>query len=371
MNLTSVVIASILKPIDDPRMFEKFGNSLSQTNKYEVNIIGFEAKKYKKNENIRFYPVFNFNRLSLKRLFAPLIYAKILFKVKPSITIINTPEILLVTVLYKLIFKGKVIYDIRENYFRNIVYNKNYIWGVKHLLGILVRLKELACYPFIDHVFYSDEGYQREMPIWNDKSTLIRNTYIDAWPIVEMEYTRQKGMKLLYSGTIAENYGIFEVIEFADQMYQVNSNISLIIIGYSANQKIVKKVLEKIKGKNYIKLIGGKKPVPHKLIINAIRKANFGIINYKINLSTANCFPTKIYEYMANKLPIIIQDYMPWSSFCLRFNAGIEISFDNADHNNIVTLLQNQEFYKNGLPDQIYWKNDEKKLLNIVQNTLI
>jgi hypothetical protein len=35
------VLTSILKPVDDTRMFEKFGVSLGQTNKYDVNIIGF------------------------------------------------------------------------------------------------------------------------------------------------------------------------------------------------------------------------------------------------------------------------------------------------------------------------------------------
>ena len=74
---------------------------------------------------------------------------------------------------------------------------------------------------------------------------------------------------------------------------------------------------------------------------------------------------------MANKLPIIIQDYSPWASFCIKFDACIEINFDNADYKSINSLLLKKEFYKKGIPDQIYWKNDEKKLLEIVQNALI
>jgi hypothetical protein len=44
MKKTKVVIASILKPIDDSRMYEKFGLSLEQANEYEINIIGFASK---------------------------------------------------------------------------------------------------------------------------------------------------------------------------------------------------------------------------------------------------------------------------------------------------------------------------------------
>jgi len=372
MNQTSVLIASILKPVDDPRMFEKFGNSLAQTNKYEVNIIGFEAKKYKKIENISLYPVFNFKRLSLKRLLAPLIYLRILLKVKPEIIIVNTPEILAFTILYKLFLNGKIIYDIQENYFRNIIYNKNYLWGVKHLFGVLIRLKELISYPFIDQVLYSDQGYQKEMPFWNNKSTLIRNTYID--PQTEFDQTKKfpgGRIELLYSGTIAENYGIFEVISFVDSLHQVNPDISLIVIGYSANQLTRARLFEKTKDKSHIQLIGINKPVSHGLIIEAIRKADFGIINYKINPSTANCFPTKIYEYMANELPIIIQNYPPWSSFCLKYDAGMVLDFSHVEYEKVNNQILNTKFYRNGIPDIIFWRNDEKKLLNNVQNTLI
>ena len=55
-----ISIISILKPVNDTRMFEKFGLSLGQTNKYDVNIIGFKSKKIKKIKDVRFYPIFSF-----------------------------------------------------------------------------------------------------------------------------------------------------------------------------------------------------------------------------------------------------------------------------------------------------------------------
>ncbi len=44
MKKTKVVIVSLLKPIDDSRMYEKFGLTLEQANEYEINIIGFTSK---------------------------------------------------------------------------------------------------------------------------------------------------------------------------------------------------------------------------------------------------------------------------------------------------------------------------------------
>ncbi len=89
--------------------------------------------------------------------------------------------------------------------------------------------------------------------------------------------------------------------------------------------------MSSIKGKSHIKLIGGHHFVPHQETINYIRVAYFGLICNEINPSTQNFFPTKIYEYKANRLSISIQSYEPWASFCLRYNAGIEVDHRRFD----------------------------------------
>ena len=40
-----IVIASVLKPVDDVRAYWKLSQSMAKTNKYEVNIIGNDGKK--------------------------------------------------------------------------------------------------------------------------------------------------------------------------------------------------------------------------------------------------------------------------------------------------------------------------------------
>ena len=121
MSKTKIVLASILKPVDDTRMYEKVGISLSQTKKYAINIIGFwTKKKLKTNEAFTIFPAFSFERLAFRRLLAPWMCLKKYIKVKPKLIIFNTHELLIVTIIYKIIFGGKIIYDVQENYYRNI-----------------------------------------------------------------------------------------------------------------------------------------------------------------------------------------------------------------------------------------------------------
>ena len=54
MKKRTIVIASVLKPIDDTRMFEKFGMSLSDSGNYNVVIIGYPSKAIPSYPNVRF-----------------------------------------------------------------------------------------------------------------------------------------------------------------------------------------------------------------------------------------------------------------------------------------------------------------------------
>ena len=50
-----IVLASVLKPVNDPRMFEKMGQSLSA--QYEVHIIGDSDVMASGNPSIIFHPL--------------------------------------------------------------------------------------------------------------------------------------------------------------------------------------------------------------------------------------------------------------------------------------------------------------------------
>jgi len=365
MSRISVVIASLLKPIDDARMYEKFGRSLAQKNKYEINIIGFYSKKIKYFSNIHLFPIFNFKRLSPARIFQPLKYFKILLKVKPEIIIVTCHDLLTVTLLYTWVKGAYIIYDVQENYYRNIIYNSNLPALLRYLAASFVRVKEYVCHPFIDFYLVAEKGYFAEMSFLQRKGVLIRNSYVDLFELKTRKSKLKNKIRLLYSGTIAKVYGIFQIINFITKFHDKYPEIELIIIGYCAHRSTLRKIREKIKNKPYIRLIGGNAWVPHEQIIEQISNADFGIVNYELNPAIANCFPTRIYEYIANRLPILIQNYSPWSDYCLQINASIEINFESPDFDSLILKMKKNQFYIQGITEDIFWKQDEQRLLEL------
>src|SRR5690606_33585447 len=158
-----IVIASVLKPVDDTRMFEKFGQSLADSGLYEVCIIGFQSSSPPSYPHIHFFPLFNFNRLSFRRLFAPLLVLRLLLRLNPDVFITTTHELLSTALYMRLLTRCKVIYDIRENYYRNIRYLPSFPPIFRHPLALYVRAKEKLAVPLLNFVFLSDEGYRLEL----------------------------------------------------------------------------------------------------------------------------------------------------------------------------------------------------------------
>ncbi len=370
MSRISVVIASLLKPVDDTRMYEKLGLSLAQTNKYEINIIGFSIKKNIFQTNVNTFPVFHFKRLGISRIIQPFKYFKIILKVKPKIIIINSHDILLVTLLYSIITRTIFIYDVQENYYRNIVYNSGLFFPLNYVLAYWVRFKEYLCHPFIDYYLVAEQGYIKEMPFIRKKGILLRNLYADIYSDSATSRKADNKIRILYSGTIARSYGIFDILHFITRFHVIYPEIEFRIVGYCGHVPTLEKLKEFISDKPFIELIGGNELVPHKKIIEEIRAADFGILHYELNPAIKGCFPTRIYEYMANRLPMLMQNYPPWSDFCIKYMAAIVVDFYTNNFYSMINQMKNTSFYNQGVPNEIYWKEEEGKLLILFERMI-
>lgn len=363
-----ILLASILKPVDDTRMYEKLGLSLSQTNKYEINIIGFCSKNKIFNKNIHFYPLFDFSRASPKRFNASILFLKKAIKLKPDLIIITTPELLLVSCFYKFFFKAKIIYDIQENYKKNILYTPTYPVLIKHILAFFVRGIEKITRPFICHYFLAEKCYSNELTFINNNFTVLENKFKPILPQKKKEPKNfSKGITFLFSGTLSENYGIFQAIDFTIKFYTLRNDIKLIIIGRCAISKTLQQIKERIKGHDYIELIGGADLVPHTEILKAIQVADFGLVSYQPDRSIEDKIPTKLFEYMALQLPIILQDHKPWVNFCSEFEAALPIDYKSFDIHEVNFSLNNRKFYINGTSQDLFWESEEKKLCKAVE----
>ncbi len=345
-----MVIASVLKPINDPRMYEKLGISLFRTGKYWVHIVGFCSNKQMTDTNIRFYPVYCSERLSPKRLGVPWKFFKILLKVKPKVIVIQTHEYLLVTGLYKILFGGKIIYDIRENYLRNILYTNAFPMFVRPLLAAFVRGYERLSRLWVDQFWLAERCYVTELSFVGDRCRVLENKY---QPLTEVAVIpRRSPFNLFFSGTIAESYGIYEAVELARSLFAIDHRYNLTLIGSADRQEDLDYVRKHSVESPSIKLVGIDRPVPHPDIVRYYKKAGTGLLPYRLNKNNQDCIPTKLYEYIYYQIPFIISNNVSWESFCRPFGGSLLVDFslyNPLDIHNATPLLSFTNIFDKGV----------------------
>jgi len=369
MNKTKLIIASTLKPIDDSRMYEKFGLSLSKTNEYEINIIGFSSKNTLTHNSIHFYPHGPFHRTSLQRLLTPFKTFRTYIKVKPQVIICNTHELLIVTSLYRIIFGAKIVYDIRENYVKNIQNTNIFHPALKPLLASYVRLKELLTKPFFNGFILAEQVYAQQLSfVPKRKSIVIENKYVPLPGEVNPHPKIANTLTLLYSGTLSDSNGVFDAIDIANRLHKIDSKIRLKIIGYCALKKDLLRLKEAIHGKGFIELTGGDYLVPHSEIVKEIKSADFGLVLKKPNNGVNdNKLLTRLFEYSANKLPMLILNNPTWVHFCNAYNAAIAINPKQFNAEAVLNQMKTSKFYIKGNTEESLWRTEEHKLLDFIK----
>ncbi len=370
MKKTKIVIASVLKPVDDTRMFEKIGVSLGQTNKYDINIIGFSSKKNRKVKGIAFHPIFDFKRISWARATLGWKYLRLLNSISPKLIIVNTHELLLPTLLHKTLYDCSIVYDIRENYYYNIMHTTVFPRWLRWPLALWVRMKEWFISPWIDLFLLAEKKYEQEFSFSKGKSIVIENKYAGTVTKVSCAEGHQKTQghtKLLFSGTIAKSTGVFEAVRLCELLHQKDPTITLMIIGYCAKADVLHELQLLIKDSPFIRLVGGSTLIPHEQIKAAIQEADFGIIYYPYNKSTIGSTPTKLYEYLANELPFLVQEHPEWLELGRKYAAGIPISMTSMDVDELLWKMQNSTFYPNGVGSEVYWESEGKLLIENIE----
>ncbi len=378
-----IVLASILKPVDDTRMFWKMGISLAQAGLYEVIIVGYPPSSTPSFSAVQFISFGAFPRISYKRVLAKWnVFLKV-WKLKPDILIFNTHELLLPAVLLKICLGTTIVYDLQENYYRNILHSGSFPWVVRWPLAFLVRFKEKLLAPSIDHFFLAEKAYEGEFRFHRGGWTVIENKGLtpalsggeggmqhfsegdDSSPLLRRGAGGET-LRLLFSGTLAESTGVFQAIQLAKELHLLDASITLNIIGHATLQRVQKKILNEIQGNEYICLIGGDRLVPHSDIMKAIHQADAGIISYPPSHHTKNSHPTKLFEYLSAQLPIILERHWPWTEHYLQYQPFIFFDFSKPDYPALLHELKTKQCYPR-VPEDVTWASEQPKFLAIME----
>jgi hypothetical protein len=354
-----IVIASVLKPLNDTRMTEKIATSLAEDSMNEVHVIGFPSA-VPADARITFHTFPAFNRLSVARWFAPARILRMILRIKPALIIVATHELLLAGVVAKTLLRAKLIYDVQENYYLNIRHTVAFPALLRLPVAACVRLKERLASHSIDHFFLAEQVYAQQLTFLETQClTVIENKVRKP----EFFERHPRPMQLVFTGTLARSTGIFQAVALVKKLHQKDDTVTLAIIGFAALENEREELKREIAGLDFIQLTGGDTLVNHDHIVQAIRESHAGIIAYDLNPATKGRIPTKLYEYIGYGLPLIFLKNEPeWCSLATESGAQfIQVNDQKDDISNVLSWLENQQA-RGTFNDQVSWENEGIKL---------
>lgn len=344
-----LVIASTLKPVDDPRLFEKLALTLADTGRYECHVIGAPGGPTK---HISAHELKRVKRLSFSRFSLPFIVLAKIFKLQPEVLIVTTHELLLAAFVYKILTRGIVVYDIQENYYLNIIHTNAFPPVIRQFVAVWVRLKERLASRFIDQFLLAEKCFENELVFPRQRSVTLENKVI-----IQPGFKRTAAgdrIELLFSGTIDESTGVYEAVSIARLLNGCNPRYTLHIIGYCARPEVLAILKDMIAPFPFIRLTGGDELQPHSAIINAISQAHVGLILYRPSPHINNRMPTKLYEYLGCQLPILIRSDLWWREVVSKAEAGLAVNVNDVGPNSLADKLIQSKFYSSGTRNIMY-----------------
>jgi len=374
--MQKILIASVLKPVSDTRMYAKIGQTLAENKEFSVIIVGYSST-VPFTKKIKFYPLFKFKRISFKRILAPWKVLHSVLKEKPAVFIITTYELLFQACLFKLLLKGKIIYDIQENYYRNRLYMKTIPVPLHRLLALWVRMKEKFFAPFFDGFLLAEKIYAQQLPFIQGKGRLIlENKFLESGNFTPrktpVKFSGLKKLDLVYTGTVSEEYGVLDAIQFVEGINRQKGYryARLLILGYAAHAKFAAAIAKACSGLDFVKVAIQAEPVPHTKIVEAQQKADFVLLPYRANKAMEGKIPTKFYEALALHIPVITSKNRALAPALEKYKAGIEVDFRKPDYQNIVNILDNEVFYTDLPKNEVLWSAEKKQLFRFILEIL-
>lgn len=362
-----ILIASTLKPVHDTRAWEKFGLSLRETNKYEINIIGFSTKKIEISHKVKFYASGATSDSLLSRLKAQQLFWNLLHEIRPAVVICCTFEYLPIARFLKTKLGFRLIYDVQENYVLNLSLRKEASnWKVR-LWEKLIKNAEKPS--GIDQYIFAEKCYHDQFPT-RKPALVLENKFVGEIKTILPKKANQKhGYHFVISGTLAASFGTLKGIDFFKEISKEFPFSRLTIIGQSTQKTFGEKLINRVKNHPQIELKIERFPVPHQDIIEVIEDADFLLCPYENHPAFEGKIPSKFFEGQALGTPILFSKNPFWENYFIKSAAGFPIEFDKPQQymNQFKSALDQVYFlYPNQL--EANWESDKPRFLALIES---
>lgn len=351
----------------DTRIFHKEARSLAEAG-YSVDLVA----KHDTGETLHgicLIPL-PLPRNEFERIFrlAPATFLRA-YRQKADLYHFHDPELLPVGILLKLLTRGKVIYDVHEDYHEKIprkAWLKNR--ALKKIASLAYGILEHMAISSIDHIVTVTDDIAAKYPA--KKTTVIKNyvslDMLDAVPPANVDKTVPVAV---YGGRLSLDRGIADLVNAIEML---DGAAELWLLGkWDAG---VRKHCEALPGWRHTRYLGA---VTIEKATGIYKAADIGLHCVQDNEFYLRGIPTKMFEYAACGIPAVISRSPHWEGMFERF-ALFSGPGDPASIADCLKRFVNDEDLRHDMGRQARqfvteersWQGEAKKLIELYDRLL-
>jgi|TARA_R110000751_G_scaffold78016_5_gene157254 glycosyltransferase involved in cell wall biosynthesis len=272
----------------------------------------------------------------------------------------------------KLKRKGKkVIYDSHEDLPRQLM-SKHYInYFLRKPISALIEWYENYASRKFDLIITATPHIQKRFSKLNKSSLDINNYPLLSELNTEITDWDSKKNEVCYIGSITQIRGLEEVINAMEYLDGIKLNLA-----GSFSPKTFKDNLEGRKGWKKTNYLG---QINREEVKRILRESRVGIVTFLPYGNHIHSQPNKLFEYMAQGIPLVASNFDLWKSIIEKVNCGICINPNDpkAIAEAMEVLLSDtskaKKMGENGrdaVLNIFNWESEEKKLIEIYQKLI-
>lgn len=296
-------------------------------------------------------------------------------RIEADLYLLHDPELLPLGMLLRCMGK-RVVWDMHEDTYNDIK-TKLYLSPlVRGVVSFCYRMIQSAAYRLLSGFILAEDKYGDYFP-GSTKTCVVHNYPMLDRLAVHAGATRQPAT-LVYIGSISPNRGVFQLLDMVERVRERIPNIHLLLIGPFTSDSLESEVRERVRSKGLeanVEIAGKMKNVE---AYPVIARCMLGLALLLPEPNFVKSLPTKMFEYMALGLPVVVSDFPLWKSIVDEHEAGAAVDPLQVDEvaNAIVRLLEDPEIYERlsrnarAAASRYSWESESRTLVTFLSRIL-
>lgn len=368
-DTVAVLIASTLKPVRDVRAFEKLALSLGETSKYRLNIIGFSEEKAVETGKYRFFSSMSHYGSKVDRILAQVRFLKKLIQIQPRILICCTYEYLPLASFFKPFLNYRLVYDVQENYSKNLDLNPSLTGLKKRWAHFLIRRAEGV--RGIDLFLLAESCYRTEMPQKKPFLVLENKFQGEIKSVSHLQLDQFTKLKFCITGTLAPAYGTLEGLTWFQKLLEAYPQFQLEVMGHCPIKEYKIQLIQLAANCPQIHLEISDSPISYPRIQKVLFHSDVALLPYVLHPAIQDKIPTKVFECAALGIPVFMTPNPNWENFFNTYQGGNAVDFLDVEH--VKSTFQqaiSKTYFSTQVPESVLWKSQKLLFQQAIQNLL-